>query len=229
MPYDGRDDARPRGNRVSPAKRQPERSLHSNVGNEPRLPGGADAQGVRSDHRPATPSTVPGELPRILAHESIGSTSPEGCLVRASCKAICRLFGQSAALPQPIRQVGHPRPVEGRSNKVAFNGTHRGGDQWPAGQSERYVVGRSRHACFDHRPRRPSLPQGTGRRSRGRGCVPQRDCRLLVGRNDERDRGFPDSTLISSRKPGRSCQLEAIDRPRRVSHQQGAYSRKSEG
>jgi hypothetical protein len=26
---------------------------------------------------------------------------------------------------------------------VAFNGTHRGGDQWPAAQSERYVVGRS--------------------------------------------------------------------------------------
>jgi len=115
LPNDGRDDARPRGNRVSPAKRQPERSLHSNVGNEPRLPGGADAQGVRSDHRPATPSTVPGELPRILAHESIGGPSPEGCLVRASCKAICRLFGQSAALPQPIRQVGHPRSVEGQA------------------------------------------------------------------------------------------------------------------
>jgi len=35
--------------------------------------------------------------------------------------------------------------------------------------------------------------------------------------------------MISSRKPGRSCSLEAIDRPRCVSHQQGAYSRESEG
>src|SRR5580704_7528283 len=35
--------------------------------------------------------------------------------------------------------------------------------------------------------------------------------------------------MISSRKPGRSCLLEAIDRPRCVSLQQGAYSRESEG
>ena len=35
--------------------------------------------------------------------------------------------------------------------------------------------------------------------------------------------------MISSRKPGRSCSLEAIDRPRCVSHQQGACSRESEG
>ena len=35
--------------------------------------------------------------------------------------------------------------------------------------------------------------------------------------------------MTSSRKPGRSCSLQAIDRPRCVSHQHGAYSRESEG
>jgi hypothetical protein len=101
LPDGHRNHARPCG--YCPAKRHPERTLRSAPRNKPRFPPGAHAQRVWSDYRSAAPSTVPGEFQSGRAYGRIGGISPKGRLVPAPCKAICRLFGRSAALPEPSR------------------------------------------------------------------------------------------------------------------------------